>query len=508
MKVLTRLLIALLIGVPAWAGQIRGRVLNAQGSALAGASISVASPQGENLAHAATAEDGTYAIPGLPPGSYILTVAAPSVGSTLSRQVVIPESGEAVQADFQFQPAAAASGIAAEERNPNIFVYRIDLNDLRNRLTVARGPDPTYVAEFAPDKNYFGAEYGAPLLSYEILRPRSLANSWRGSLLALHQNSAVSARNFFNVGPLQASRATTYSITANGPLFFEKDSLLLQFGQSLSSGAVNGNIQSPLDSERVPITTDPQKRAVIESLLRAYPLESPNLGERRLNSNASRNIDSVDALGRYDYRWSESRSLAFRYTINDYSEEPFQLVAGQNPQTDVRTQAAYLSLTQSFSPAANGRLAFNFDRTAARLLPTKRFTDLFASLLLPDVPDLDFSADQFTDVGPGAQFPRKRFQNRFQLYADVSRRAGRHTLSAGWSTTRVQVNDLQSDNARGTFRFAGDFGRTEIQNFLLGTPSSFTIAIGNFYRGFRNWEHFGYLQDQLQLSPSFSLSAG
>jgi hypothetical protein len=490
------------------AAEIQGRVLNAQGAAVPGARIVVATPQGAALGEATTKEDGSYSVPDLEPGSYVLTVSAPSVTGSLRREVAVQQDSEPVRADFQFQPAAVAANIAAEERNPNIFVYRIDLNDLRNRLTVGRGPDPTFTPQFSSDLNYFGAEYGAPLFSYEILRPRSLVRAWRGSVYALHQNSKLNARNFFNVGPLLASRSTSYSMTANGPLFSENVSLLVQYGNSLTSGAVNGNVQSPKDNQRVPTTTDPAKRAFIASLLRAYPTESPNLGETRLNSNAPRSIDSKDALLRLDRRHNENTNLAFRYTVSDYGEEPFQIIAGQNPQTDVRTQAAYLSLTHSFSPDTTSRFAFNYDRTGASLLPTERFLDLFAGLGLPSVPDIDFASDEFTDLGPLPQFPRRRAQNRFQTYADVSRSAGKHTWKAGWSFTRVQLNDLQSDNSRGILRFQRDFGRSEVENFLEGTPSRFVLAVGTFYRGFRNWEHFGYVEDQIKVAPTLTVTAG
>ena len=504
-----------------WGGQIQGRVLNAQGTAVAGARVTVADSAGQHLAEATTASDGGYTVPALQPGNYVVTVsgtpAAGALAVTLRREVAVDGGAEPVRADFQLQaPAAPSASIAAEERNPNIFVYKIDLNDLRNRLTVGRGPDPTYTQQFSSDLNYFGAEYGAPLFSYEILRPRALVRAWRTSLYGLHQNSKLNARNFFNVGPLLASRSTSYSMTANGPLWSDTIGLLLQYGQTLTSGAVNGNVQSPRDDQRTPTTTDPAKRAFISSLLRAYPQESPNLGETRLNSNAPRSIDAKDALARIDHRWDEATSVALRYTISDYSEDPFQIVAGQNPQTDVRTQAAYISATRTFSPQTLGRFAFNFDRTGASLRPTKRFTDLFAGLGLASVPDVDFGSDEFTDLGPLPQFPRERAQNRYQMYVDITHSAGMHTWKLGWSTTRVQLNDLQSDNSRGLFRFSSERIQgcsskatpSEIDNFLDGCPSLFNLSIGNFYRGFRNWEHFGYVEDQIKLRPSLTVTAG
>ncbi|MCH8268159.1 MAG: hypothetical protein IH846_11620, partial [Acidobacteria bacterium] len=227
----------------------------------------------------------------------------------------------------------------------------------------------------------------------------------------------------------------------------------------------------------------------------------------QLNSNAPRDIDSSHGLARLDLKPADDTSFAFRYSINDYSEDPFQLVAGQNPQTELRNQAAHAGVTQIFSPETVGRFGFHYDRTKALLLPTSRFRELLAPLGISPVPEIDLAFD-LANIGPGAIFPRRRIQNRFQLYADLSRTLGRHTLKAGWSTSRLQVNDLQSDNSRGTVRFASDFGRTAVQNFLDGRPSVFTVAVGNLYRGFRNWEHFFFVEDQIRLYPTFSLSLG
>ena len=191
--------------------------------------------------------------------------------------------------------------------------------------------------------------------------------------------------------------------------------------------------------------------------------------------------------------------------MSQYSEDPFQLVLGQNPQTDLRNQGAYTDLTQIFSPRTVGQVGFHFDRVRASLLPTPEFEDLLAPLgfATPLISQTDLA-----QIGPGIQFPRFRAENRFKLFSNLSRTMGRHTLKVGWSITRPQVNDLQSNNSRGTLSFLPDFGRTAVQNFLLGTPELFTIAIGNLYRGFRNWEHVVYLEDEFRISPTFSINMG
>jgi hypothetical protein len=428
--------------------------------------------------------------------------------------VAVNSEADPTFADFRFTAEQEVTGL--EERNPNIFIYRIDLNDLRNLLTLFRGPSPTYIPEFRADSNYFGTDYGAPLLSFEPLRPRTLLSDWHAEASATHQNSALNARNFFNVGPLLPSRITSYNLDAGGPLISRKASLLLNFGQLFSTGTVNGNLQAPLASERTPLATDPQTKAIVSDLLKAYPTGLPNLpgvSLRQLNTNAPRSIVTADGLARLDLQPNAKTSVAGLYSANQYSEDPFQLVLGQNPRTDLRNQSAYADATHTFSPQTLAQIGFHFDRVRASLLPTQQFNGLLSNLGFSTTPEILFaggasSQAELAEIGPGVQFPRMRAENRFKLFASLNRNIGRHTFKFGWSTTRSQANDLQSNAGRGVFNFNPDFGRTAVENFLMGTPDLFTIAIGNLYRGFRNWEHALYAEDELRVSPTFHINMG
>ena len=522
MKRIAGFVVCLLLPVAAYCGEIQGKVSNAQGAAVAGASVSVSSEHAAQSGKVSTGRDGSFTFSGLAPGVYTVTVSIANGQQILRREVSVSAESATVRADFRAPAPAAQQLSGAEERNPNIFIYRIDLNDLRNRLTTQRGPDPTYIPELKPSDNYFGAEFGTPLLAFEGIRPRALLSQWHGSLSALNQNNIWNARNFFNVGPLKAARTTTYDAAAEGPLVRDKVSLLLDFGQTFTSGWVNGNVQAPLASERTPTSTDANVNAVIADLLKAFPADLPNLpnvSKRQLNTNATRDIAAANAQARLDLKLSEQTTAAVRYLVNDYNEDPFQIILGQNPQTELRSQGLYTNLVHVFSPNTVAHFGFHYDRARARLEVTKEYSDLFTGLGLKTVPDIifksgDLGVSSTIAMGPGKQFPRFRVQNHFQYYADVTKQAGRHTLTAGWSIARAQVNDLQSDNARGVIaftsdQFPGDTGVVdEVTNFLRGKPSSFTLAEGNLYRGFRNWEHAVYFGDQMRLAPTFSISVG
>jgi len=505
----------------AQAGEIHGRVMNAQGVPVPGVRVLAEKDRGALRQEVLTSSEGTYELKELEQGVYSLTATAPTGGS-VRRDIVVGTPDSRVRMDFRLPAAGQQAASASDEGNPNIFVYRIDLNVARKRLTVVRGPNTQYIREFLPEQNYFGAEFGESLREFSPLSRRPLTSQWNSSILETFEHSALNARPFFNVGPLRPSRANQYQISTGGPLLFNKLSMTTQFGGLRRSGEVNGNVQVPKANERTPRSTDPQVSRIVASLLQAYPPDQPNLpqvSERQLNTNAPQKIDNMDGLVRLDLSATEKDFLSLRYSISDYSEDPFELVIGQNPQTDLRNQGLHTSWTRTVSPNAVGRVGFHFDRTKAVLVPTKRFQELFAPLGGGLVPDVDLKADSFQDLGPGKIFPRKRIQNLFQFYGDFTKIVRRHALKVGWVTTRSQVNDLQSDNTRGTLVFFDDsFGdvdalgnpirHSEIDNFLAGRASQLTMTQGNLYRGFRSWEHTLYFSDQIRLTPTFSLNFG
>src|ERR1041385_8275283 len=74
-----------------WAGQIQGRVTNAQGAALGGAKVAVTDTKGASHGEAMTGTDGSYSVPGLAPGSYIVTITSAAAASPLRKQVARSE---------------------------------------------------------------------------------------------------------------------------------------------------------------------------------------------------------------------------------------------------------------------------------------------------------------------------------------------------------------------------------------------------------------------------------
>ncbi len=491
---------------------ITGRITDTEGAPVPGAQINVREDQSDFSRAAVTQEDGSYFFDSLPPGVYAVTVRKSGFNPLVQKKVTVGDGDGAVQLNLRVGSNRRQTGMSgAEELNPNVFVVKLDANAIVRQL-YNRGANPQFPREFRSQENSYGALYGYPLRKVELVRPRTLLPAFHGSLYGFHQNSALNARSFFTVGKLRPARRNEYGGTIGGPLSRDKASIYFAGSQVRDSGYVNGNVQVPLLEERAPRSPDPRVNALIARMLEGYPKELPNLphlSPRHLNTNAVRDIRSTAFSTRLDYRPRAMDQLAFEQRFFDSTEQPFELVAGQNPVTFLRPQSYHLTYIYTHSPQTLARLSYNFDRLAARLDVTEQYKNLLAPLGISPVPEISFGrSGDLQNLGPGFSFPRKRVENRFHIAPEVSHVRGSHRLSGGFLLSRLQINDLQSDNSRGVFDFNTNFGRSAVENFLLGRPTRFKINLGEFYRGFRNWEHGFYFHDIIQLKTGWTLSLG
>ena len=342
--------------------------------------------------------------------------------------------------NFRLVPAAETEAVrGAEERNPNDFIIRLDTNSITNELA-RTGANLRFLTEFRSDRSYYGEPFGYPLRSVETATPGSVLGAYHGSIFEFHQDSALNARPFFQVGALLPSRRNQYGFSISGPIVKERLSFSFAWGQVRDSGFVNGNVQVPLADERAPRTTDPQQYAIIAALLQAYPEQLPNLphvSQRHLNTNAFRDIRSTAFSIHLDGRLRSGDRIAFDEQFSDTSEDPFELVIGQNPQTFTRPQSLRLNYTRNFSPRTVGQVNATYDRLGVLLVPTKRYQELLLPLGIAQVPDFDLG-EELTNIGlPSQGILRKRFENHYQLAAQMTHSAGSHNFSAGVSSKHL-----------------------------------------------------------------------
>ncbi|MEZ5356842.1 MAG: hypothetical protein R2762_29745 [Bryobacteraceae bacterium] len=383
------------------------------------------------------------------------------------------------------------------QRNENVRLTLIDNNVLKE-LNTRMGTTANLVESFDVERNYFGAEFGGSGSALvHIAKPQ--ASPLHGELFWSHSNSALSARSFFQAGNVQPARTNDYGFSITAPVG-ERTFLTGSASRRRLRGQVNGNVLVPAADERVPLTTDPAARALVQALLGAYGRQIPNrtdINPRALNTNAPQNIDNDRAESTLDRRASEKDHLVARYGFTLQDVEAFQLVGGQNPDTTTRSHQARLTWIREWSPGTTTDLSVGFDRIGSLLVAEEtslgpRF--VFSRLL--------------ESVGPDDNIPINRAQNLFRYAGRLNRNRGSHSWRAGFSILRRQVNGSEANNHRGTFSFRRDFGRSVTENLLLGTPSEYRVALGDPHRGFRNWDLQLFAGDHWQVRPNLTIDYG
>jgi trimeric autotransporter adhesin len=92
--------------------------------------------------------------------------------------------------------------------------------------------------------------------------------------------------------------------------------------------------------------------------------------------------------------------------------------------------------------------------------------------------------------------------------ADLFLFRGRHNFTIGGDVRRHAIDLLSQQDPRGSFTFTGAATGHDFADFLLGTPTTASIAFGNADKYFRGMSYAAYITDDWRIGPSFTLTAG
>ena len=444
----------------------------------------------------------------------LLIVAAAGFSGTASSQQPAAE-GEKLESKDESEAAAAPSEDGAAERtninllgetasesgesrrNENVQFNLVDNNALKE-LNIRLGPTATVISEFSVDRRYFGSEYGEPPTPPVHASP-GRSGGFRGDAFWRHNNSVFSARSFFQVGPVQPARENLNGVNLAAPLG-RLGTVTFGAFQNKIRGNVNGNVLIPLPEERTPLATDPAARVTVQSIIDGYPNVPPNrpdIAARAHNTNSLQSINTDSARTQVDRDGIGGGKLSLRHVWTAQNVDAFQLVKGQNPDTDTRSHSARITWSRSFSPATAVQLSSGFDRLGSLLLPAE-------GALGP----VFLSGRDLTFLGPYPNIPIDRVQNRFRQAATLRHARGRHEITSGLALTRLQYNGEEPDGGRGILVFNANFGNDAITNLRLGLPDRLIVSLGSTYRGFRNWSNTFFLGDRWQATNRLTVHLG
>jgi hypothetical protein len=424
--------------------------------------------------------------------------AAPAEGKTTNGAAPAAPAASAAPATPAAPVRAGLNGAAAM-RNENVQVNLID-NDALKEANIRLGDSVTIVSQPVVETGYYATEHGRPPGEALALRPAPPTSNWHGEIFESLQNSVFNARTFFQVGSVKPSRQNRYGLRFASPMG-RLGAFSGSFAQRKSRGMVNGNVLVPLADERTPLATDPAVRDTVARFLAAYPNELPNrldFDPRALNTNSLQRMDETQAGLRWD-REALGGAFAASYSLSRQTIDAFQLVAGQNPDTEIHSHRARMSWTRQLSPSTDANLGLQFNRVKSVLRPEPNAVGPRVRI-----------GYQIEELGPDSQFPIDRAQNTWRWGAVFHRHpsGSRHTFTWGGDAFRLQLNGIETNNSRGLFWFTNNFGRTAIENLRWGTPTTYEGTVGPMGRGFRDWEANAFIGDKWNLSPRFQIYYG
>jgi hypothetical protein len=265
-------------------------------------------------------------------------------------------------------------------------------------------------------------------------------------------------------------------------------------------GQVNGNVLVPLPSERTPLTAEASVRPIVERFLAAYPAQLPNrpdIDPRALNTNAPQFVDTNSTGARWDLDLNDRSRLALSYQLVAQHVDAFQLVAGQNPDTDTHSHAARATWRRDVSAFTSAALTAGFDRVTTFIRPEPNAVGPTASF-----------NNFIAGLGPAPPIPIVRATNRFRYGAQTRHMRGDRTWDLGVEVIRHQNNGKDQDGERGIITFSNDFGRDAIANLRHGTPTLYTEALGDTWRGYRHFTFAFYGGGHWRVKPNFTIDYG
>ena len=444
--------------------------------------------------------------------------------------------------------------------------------DRGSNLTLLNYPSVDAIAEFKVLRNHYSAEYGRDAAGHINVVTKSGGNQFHGGAYEFFRNEVLNANPFFqNANPNAAKtsdgkarraplRYNNFGYTIGGPVtlpekvfgplaynegrnrtfffFSEEFRRVITYSNFIASVPTanerQGIFSSPVcvastgntcTQTATQITSiNPVAAAYIKDIYSRLPL--PNAGTNTLNSSVRNIYNHRQELLRLDHNFSERFTVALRY-LNDTipTEEPGGLFTGNalpgvaSTKTDSPGRSWLVRSVQSFSPTLFNEIGYAYSYGAIISRPT----GLNLKANSPDInPTLPFATtlDRIPSIAPGytgvSGFgPYDDFNRNHNIYDNLTKVLGRHTLKTGVSFHHYQKTENAGGNNVGSFSFATTprpTGTTAAQqqwaNFLLGRVSTFTQDSRDFTPDVRARQIEFYVQDDFRMRSNLTLNLG
>jgi len=451
--------------------------------------------------------------------------------------------------------AAGTNGFSAHGSGTNDNNYQVngvEANDLMGSGIISGGvpvPNPDTIQEFKVQTGQYDASYGRNSGANVDLVTKGGSNQIHGSLFEFFRNDVLNANTYFHQSgqPRGVFKQNQFGGSLGGPIVRDK---LFYFGSYQGTRQRNG-LDPTLCASNVPLPlfTNDRSRGALGSLFSAptngaiapdgsnisdqayallnlklpngnYVIPTPQ-GTNPLAadySNAGLSTFSVPChftedqfIVNVDYLQSAKSSLSGSYFFSNTSQIatlPTNAniagagVPGFPENIDNRYRVVSIAHRYSISPNLVNQATIGYRRLVGLLLQTQqfKFSDIGVS-----APSFD---DPYPEIGVAGSFETggngqnlHLAQNFYTFNDALFWTIGRHSLHFGGGIERSQINQVH-------FSFLGGVQFPDYVGFLLGNGSYSLDVPGLFDRYYRTWDGNLFAQDNIKITPKFTLNLG
>lgn len=444
----------------------------------------------------------------------------------------------------------------------NFQMNGVEINDLQGSGHFSGGvgtPNPDSIQEFKVQTSQYDASFGRNAGANVNVLTKSGSSSWHGNVWEYFRNEALNANDYFRKQtgePRAILRQNQFGFTAGGPIIKNK---LLFFTSYQGTRQQNGLDENCSSSVILPLLTDdrsPEGLAAAIGPDTAFlgmdalgrPVDASNISPQGLAlfnapgpnggflipnpqqvitdpaTGLPEGFSTFSAPCRYnedqfvtnvDVLQSEKSTFQGRFFFSD-SEANFTLPsarvagAGSVPGSPSKNPQNFRNFSLAHNYVFNGHLVnqaeIGFHRTLAgtdQTFPIS-FSGIGSSApAFDDARPVFIIAGGFNIGGDGQTVVLA--QNTYVVQDTLSWTRGRHSLRFGGSLTRGQINMSK-------FLFAGYAIFLNYPGLLLGqapfNPFLTQDLAGITQRNWRVWDGSLYAQDDIKVTPSFTLNLG
>jgi hypothetical protein len=542
---------------------LTGHIASSSGGPVAGASVSVTNAQDGRRTVLLSDAGGAYSAASLPPGQYEVNVSAQGF-TAVSMEVTVGAKG--LQAfDFVLQPSGGvvgaktvremplngrsatdaavlepgvssartqASGDSAQHgfggqitisggrpRQNDSRLDGISVNDYANTppgsaAGVNLGVDA--VAQVAVLASNYPAQFGNSSGGIVSLSTRSGTKDFHGSAFEFMRNSALDARNYFDLAKPSFSR-NQFGGTLGGPLWKKRTFFFFAYEGLRQSLGISQQTTVPSASARAgklstgDVAVDPTALAFINAF---YPLPNGAIlstGDTGIFNFAGQQVIPENYFAsRVDHTLSRNDALVGTYMHDSATARQPDEFNNIGTGYDSSRQVFTLNEAHTFGKVAVNSFRFGISRVVATdglsfaSSNPAAYSPAFGSVPGQNAPSVLVPGLTNFTGGVGAQNRDFFHWTTIQSYEDLSVVRGKHELKAGAELFRSRDNIISLSDPGGQFQF------NSLDDLIMNKPFSLAATIPGTKpeHGFRQWIFGAYAEDHWKALPTLTVNIG